>query len=125
MRNLKHLVYQSTRTASFLRHIPLFPRRRPQSRRLISIRFPRHTTFRSRVNATPVENSIIAATIYAHAGLRTTNAHSSLKWKRAPSSCSSLCASMAREMYVADGGGFHKRRYFRAVRPCAIMVSDL
>lgn len=32
-----------------------------------------------------------------------------------------FCAlPMAREMYVADGGGFHKRRYFRAVRPCAI-----
>lgn len=32
-----------------------------------------------------------------------------------------LCASpMAREMYVAGGGGFHKRRYFRVVRPCAI-----
>lgn len=68
---------------------------------------PGYTTFRSRVNATPVENSIIAATIYARAGSRTTNAHSSLKWKRAPSSSlpcrwRAKCMSRTGVVFISD-----------------------
>jgi len=63
---------------------------------------PRHTTFRSRVNATPVENSIIAATIYARSDSRTTSGALHVEMEASVIILILLCASpMAREMYVA------------------------
>ena len=69
--------------------------------------FPRHTTFRSRVNATPVENSIIAVTIYARPDSRMTCGALLVEMKASIIILVPLCASpMARGMYVAERGWF-------------------
>jgi len=67
---------------------------------------------RSDVNATPVENSIIAAAIYAGPDRRARRRNGSERHP-APFMARAKCMSRRR------GGGFHKRRYFRAARPYA------
>ena len=106
--------------ASFLCQF-LIPRRRPRLRRLISIRSRGIRHFAAVSMRPPLRIPLSRLRFMPVPTREWRAAHSSLRWKRASSSWSPFVPRRWRvECMSQSVGGFHKRRYFRAMRPYAV-----